>query len=326
MEIRASYMLVGAAVLALVTGLAAFSAWLVKSDVDQQSAMYEIYFEGSVTGLQEGSQVRYRGIPVGTITDIGIDPINVERVRTVVEIDHNTPIKKNTIATLEMQGITGIAYVQLQGGTRDSPPLTADGASDDAVPVITAKRSTLERVFESTPDLLAEAIQVANRLSAAMSEKNIETLSATLGNLRAFSDGLATNADGFGEMTSSVTTTLKDVRSVASDLGELTKDLRGLTGKMDQGIEGVGNDLVETLNELSSAANSLGGAARQLDGMVDDLREPLSDFSGTGLYELTNLVGETRALVAALSRITKEVERDPAGFLIGGSRQGFEAE
>ena len=325
MEIRASYMLVGAAVLALVTGLAAFSAWLVKSGTDRQKASYEIYFEGSVTGLQEGSQVRYRGIPVGSIVEIGIDPGNVERVRTVVEIDDKTPITKDTIATLEMQGITGVAYVQLLGGTRDSPRLAADSA-DNAMPVIAARRSTLEQVFESTPALLAEAVEVADRLSGLLNKKNVETLSAALENLRTFSDGLAANANGFGAMTSGVTETLKDVRIVASDLGDLTKDLRGIAGKMDQGIEGVGNDLVGTLDELSGAARALGGAARQLDGMVDDLREPLSDFSGTGLYELTNLVGETRALVAALSRITKEVERDPAGFLIGGSRQGFEAD
>jgi phospholipid/cholesterol/gamma-HCH transport system substrate-binding protein len=127
-------------------------------------------------------------------------------------------------------------------------------------------------------------------------------------------------------MTSGVTETLAEIRGATSDLGELTRDLRGLAGKLDQGVEGVGGDLVETLNELSGAANALGGAATQLDGAVGDLREPLSDFSGTGLYELTNLVGESRALVAALSRIVKEVERDPTGFLIGGGRQGFEAE
>lgn len=325
MEIRASYMLVGAVVLALITGLAAFSVWLVKADVDRQSTVYEIYFEGSVTGLQEGSQVRYRGIPVGRIVDIGIDPENVERVRTVAEIDHETPITKDTVATLEMQGITGVAYVQLLGGTRDSPPLSVEG-NDGVTPVITAERSALERVFESTPDLLAEAVQVADRVSRLLNEKNVETLSTTLDNLKTFSDGLAANADGFGAMTSGVTETLAEVRATTSDLGKLSKDLRGFAGKLDQGIEGIGSDLVGTLNELSGAANALGGAARQLDGMVDDLREPLSDFSGTGLYELTSLVGESRALVAALNRITKEVERDPAGFLIGGSRQGFEAE
>lgn len=325
MEIRASYMLVGAVVLALITGLAAFSVWLVKADIDRQLTVYEIYFEGTVTGLQEGSQVLYRGIPVGRIAEIGIDPENVERVRTVAEINHGTPITEDTIATLEMQGITGVAFVQLKGGTRDSPLLAVDG-DDDALPVIAAQRSALERVFELTPDLLAQAVQVADRISSFLNEENVKSLSATLNNLETFSGGLAANADDVGAMTSGVTKTLDEVRAAASGLGELTEDLREVAARLDQGVEGVGGDLVETLNELSGAANSLGGAARQLDGMVDDLREPLSDFSGTGLYELTNLVGESRALVAALTRITKEVERDPAGFLIGGSRQGFEAE
>ncbi len=323
MEIRASYMIVGVVVLALITGLAAFGLWLVKADVDQQLIVYEIYFEGSVTGLQEGSQVRYRGIPVGRIADLGIDPENVERVRTVAEIDQGTPIKADTIATLEMQGITGVAYVQLLGGTSDSPPLASN---DDGALVIKARRSALERVFETTPDLLAEAVQVAARISLLLNDENVAALSATLNNLEAVSGGLAANADGIGTMISGTTKTLEEVRAATSDLGKLAKDLRSVASKLDKGMEGVGNDLVETLDELSRAANSLGGAARQLDGMVGDLREPLSDFSGTGLYELTNLVGESRALVAALTRITKEVERDPAGFLIGGSRQGFEAE
>jgi len=72
MEIRASYMIVGVVVLALIAGLATFSTWLIKVDIDEQATVYKIYFEGSVTGLQEGSQVQYRGIPVGRIAEIGI--------------------------------------------------------------------------------------------------------------------------------------------------------------------------------------------------------------------------------------------------------------
>ncbi len=319
MEIRASYMIVGAVVLALVAGLAGFAAWLVKSDIDQQSTIYAIFFEGSVTGLQQGSQVQYRGIPVGSIIDIGIDPDNVERVRVIAEIDENTPITKDTIATLELQGITGIAYVQLLGGTQDSAPLIIDDDASGDLPVIAARRSALERVFESTPDLLAQAVEVADRLSTFLSEDNLETISATLSNVETFSQSLADNKDSVGEVMNGMTETLSEIK----DLG---RDLREVSGKLDQRLDGVGGDLVNTLTELSSAASNLGEAARELDGMVEDLRTPLSDFSGTGLYELTSLVGESRALVAALTRITKEVERDPTGFLIGGSRRGFKAE
>ena len=317
MEIRASYMIVGVVVLALIAGLASFSAWLVKSDIDELATVYSIYFEGSVTGLQEGSQVQYRGIPVGRIIEIGIDPDNVERVRAVAEIDDNTPITKDTIATLEMQGITGIAYVQLLGGTRDSAPLLTEDGQEMAV--ITARRSALERVFESTPDLLAQAVEVADRLSTFLNDDNLETLSSTFANIEKFSGSLADSSGDVGEVMTGMSETFSEIQLLGSDLREVS-------GKLDERLDGVGGDLVNTLAELSAAASDLGGAARQLDGMVEDLREPLSDFSGTGLYELTNLVGESRALVAALTRITKEVERDPAGFLIGGSRRGFKAE
>lgn len=312
-------MIVGAVVLALIAGLAGFSAWLVKSDIDRRATAYTIYFEGSVTGLQEGGQVQYRGIPVGRIVDIGIDPDNVERVRVIAEIDEAIPITKDTIATLEMQGITGLAYVQLQGGTRESAPLVIDGDDSDEMPVIAARRSALERVFESTPDLLAQAVDIADRLEIFLNDDNLDALSSTLANVESFSGALADNKDSFGAVMTGMSETLGEVKQLGSDL-------RQVSGKLDERLEGVGGDLVNTLTELSTAASNLGGAALQLDGMVEDLREPLSDFSGTGLYELTNLVGESRALVAALTRITKEVERDPAGFLIGGSRRGFKAE
>lgn len=310
-------MIVGAVVLALIAGLAGFSAWLVKSDIDQMATSYAIYFEGSVTGLQEGSQVQYRGIPVGRVVEIGIDPDNVERVLAVAEIDENTPITKDTIATLELQGITGIAYVQLLGGTRDSAPLVIE--DDGEMPVIAARRSALERVFESTPDLLAQAVEIADRLSKFLNDDNLESLSTTLANIERFSGGLADSSGNVDDVMTGMTETFSEIKLLSSDLREVS-------GKLDKRLDGVGGDLVNTLTELSAAAANLGGAARQLDGMVEDLREPLSDFSGTGLYELTNLVGESRALVAALTRITKEVERDPAGFLIGGSRRGFKAE
>lgn len=319
MEIRASYMIVGAVVLALIAGLAGFAAWLVKSDIDQQSTAYAIYFEGSVTGLQQGSQVQYRGIPVGSIIDIGIDPDNVERVRVVAEIDENTPITKDTIATLELQGITGIAYVQLLGGTQDSAPLVLNDDDGGDLPVIAARRSALERVFESTPDLLAQAVEIADRLTIFLNDDNLETLSSMLVNIGIFSQSLADNKDNVGDVMIGMSETLSEIKQLGSDLREVS-------GKLDERLDGVGGDLVNTLTELSAAASSLGAASQELDGMVEDLRMPLSDFSGTGLYELTSLVGESRALVAALTRITKEVERDPAGFLIGGSRRGFKAE
>ncbi|MGH6945189.1 MAG: MlaD family protein [Geminicoccaceae bacterium] len=322
MEVRASYLLVGSIVLALVVGLAAFSVWLVRADVDRDMARYEIAFEGSVSGLQEGSQVYYRGVPVGRVADIRIDPQNVEQVLVTVDIERAAPIKQDTVATLEMQGVTGLAYVQLRGGTQASAALEPGEGGEP--PRIPARRSALERVFESTPDLLAQALTVADRLSVLLNDGNLEAAGAILANLRTFSGALAGHADEVGAALDGTATAADQVAAAASDLRQLSGDLRRLVAKLDHQVDGTGGQLVQTLTELRGAATALGGAAGQLDGMVGDLRQPLDDFAGSGLYDFTQLIGETRMLIAALTRISKEFERDPASFLLGSSQKGFQ--
>jgi len=323
MEIRASYLIVGAVVLALIAGVAAFSVWLVGADLERNVARYVIAFPGSVSGLETGGQVLYRGIPVGRVADIRIDPDNVETVLVGVEIDRDTPIKEDTIATLELQGLTGIAYVQLRGGTQASARIDPDAEPPPRIP---ARRSALERLFESTPELLAQTVAVVARLSLLLTDENLEAVAATLRNVEAVTATLAKRSGSIDTAVTGAAELTGTIRETSAEVKNLAGDLRQLTARVDQQVEGVSGDLVGTLNELQGAAASLTGAAGQFEQMLGQLEQPVDDFAATGLYEFTQLIGETRLLVAALSRITKEFERDPAGFLIGRSVRGYEAE
>ena len=118
METRANHVLVGSFVLALVAAAVVAALWLSKIELDRTQVRFLIYFQGNVTGLNIGSAVRYRGVPVGNVIDIRIDPENVERVRVLIEVTDDTPVKRDTIASLGIQGITGIAFIQLSGGTQ----------------------------------------------------------------------------------------------------------------------------------------------------------------------------------------------------------------
>jgi phospholipid/cholesterol/gamma-HCH transport system substrate-binding protein len=323
LEIRASYVIVGAVVLALLAGLAAFSLWLVEAGVDRDVARYEIAFAGSVSGLQEGGQVLYRGIPVGRVGNIRIDPDNVETVLVTVEVDRETPIKADTIATLEFQGLTGIAYVQLRGGTQASARLDANARTP---PRIGSRPSALERVFESTPELLARTVAVVDRLSLLLTNENMASLAGILRNVETVTATLADRSAEVDEVLSGAANMTGEIQGTAAEIRQLATDLRQLTGRLDQQVGGVSSDLGDTLTELRGAASSTAGAAGRLEQMLGELEEPVDDFAATGLYEFTQLIGETRLLVAALSRITKEFERDPAGFLIGRSSRGYRAE
>jgi phospholipid/cholesterol/gamma-HCH transport system substrate-binding protein len=323
MEIRASYLLVGAVVLALVAGLAAFSVWLVKADIDGQADPYQIAFAGSVTGLQQGSQVRYRGVPVGRVTDIRIDPERVEWVLVTVEIDRGTPIRQDTVASLEMQGITGIAFVQLRGGTQASPPLAA--SAGQALPQIESRRSTLERLFESTPDLLVRSLALVEQATLLLDDQNLQALTKSLQNIETVTASLARHADDVEDALMQASGAATSVAGASGEVGGLASELRALTARVDERFGGVEDEVSATLNETRQAASTLQRAAGELEVLVGELRQPLGDFAATGLYEFTQLIGETRQLIAALTRITKEFERDPTGFLLGSSQRGFEA-
>jgi phospholipid/cholesterol/gamma-HCH transport system substrate-binding protein len=322
-EIRASYVIVGAVVLALLAGLAAFSLWLVDAGVDRDVARFEVAFAGSVSGLQEGGQVLYRGIPVGRVGDIRIDPDDVETVLVTVEVERATPIKADTVATLEFQGLTGIAYVQLRGGTQASARLDPNARTP---PRIASRRSALERVFESTPELLARTVAVVDRLSLLLTDENMASLAGILRNVETVTATLAERSAEVDAVLAGAAEMSGEIQGTAAELRQLATDLRHLTGRLDQQIDGVGGALGDTFSELRGAASSTAGAAGRLEQILGELEQPVDDFAATGLYEFTQLIGETRLLVAALSRITKEFERDPAGFLIGRSSRGYRAE
>ncbi len=323
MEIRASYLLVGTVVLALIAGLAGFSVWLVKADTGRPQVHYQIAFAGTVSGLQEGSPVLYRGIPVGRVVDIRIDPEDVETVLVTVETDRRTPIKADTVATLEMQGITGIAYVQLRGGTQASARLDPDAEPPPRIP---SRRSALERVFESTPELLGRAVALVDRLTRLFEDDNIDAVAGTLHNLQTFTAALAQRSDQVDALLTGAADLTRQVQGTSAELTTLIGDLRQLTGHVDQRVETLSGGMAATLTELRGAASKLGGAANRLDSLIGTLHQPLDDFANTGLYDFTQLAGETRQLISALTRITKEFERDPAGFLIGRGNRGFETQ
>ncbi len=134
METRANHLLVGSFVLLLIAGLVVFVVWLARFQFEAEFERYDILFEGRVTGLSVGSKVSLRGVPVGEVRDIGIDPDNVERVRVTIEVAAETPVREDTVASLEQQGITGVANILLSGGSQDSPPLVA--AAGEPRPVI----------------------------------------------------------------------------------------------------------------------------------------------------------------------------------------------
>ena len=91
-------------------------------------------------------------------------------------------------------------------------------------------------------------------------------------------------------------------------------------------MDGIGGEAGEAVKKMQQAADGFARVSRQLEGLIADNRQGISDFSGTGLYEFTQLMIEARVLVESLTRVSQQLERDPARFLFGDRQKGFEIE
>ena len=129
MERNANYALVGAATLILFMGLLIFAVWLAKLSFNQEYDLYDVLFVGPVRGLSDGGEVHFNGIKVGEVTKIALDKSDPNRVIARVRVSSDVPIKTDSFATLEPQGITGVKYVQITPGSRDRPLLTGAPAT-----------------------------------------------------------------------------------------------------------------------------------------------------------------------------------------------------
>ncbi|PWC52347.1 MlaD family protein [Azospirillum sp. TSO22-1] len=313
METRASYILVGSFVLALIAGLFGFAVWVAKIQLEESRQPYRIYFTGSVTGLQTGSPVRYQGIPIGTVTDLRLDPENVSRVRVTIEVNADTPIKTDSIASLEVQGVTGGAYVQIAGGTPESKLLRE--TEHKGVPVIPSRPSTLATVVDAAPQILARVLDLTDRLSAGlMSPENLQALTQTLDNARRVSGDVAAATQGLDGT----------VRELTGLLAELNRTAQTVGPHLDQTVVQAGRSMQTVTADLHELTGSLKQASAQLNAMVTENRQPVRDFAQTGLYEITLLVTQLRDLSAQIGRVVGRIENDPSNFLFGGTRNGVE--
>lgn len=335
METRANYLLVGSFVLALTVGLIGFVIWLAKVQFDTQFARYDIYFESSVTGLQVGGQVKYRGITVGEVTSISIDPTDVTRVLVTIEIEAGTPVREDTVASLNLLSLTsGALFVQLAGGTHAA--LALEAKEGQRLPVIKSEPLAFDKLIGSIDDILiqvADVLNAENRQAISETLQNVATITAALAERREELDRLIADASA---MTSSLRGAAESVESLASRLDSTIASIveqaesvldafEDVARNMDGVIEENAGSIEKTIGDLQAMADGLRELSKEAKALVAENRGPIRDFTETGLYELSTLLTEARELVVSFKRVATEVERDPARFLFGDQQQGYEA-
>ena len=287
MENKANYVAVGAFVLACVIGLVVTILWLAGAQYSQEYSYYQTFFKGPVTGLGKGTITRYNGIEVGRITDLVFDPNDPQSVIVTLQVQPNLNIHEDSVASIESQGLTGASYVEISGGTKTSPLLVAKPGQK--YPVIRAKQSSLQQLEQSAPEVVAKLNVAASRLNDLLSDNNRRTVTHILESLDQTTSTIAKRSDD-------IDATLKNANLAIANLRDASVDLK------------------PTLADADVMMKKYGKVADDADAFIN----------GDGLAQLSDLIGESKRLVANLNKFSEQLNRDPSKLLFGDRRKGYE--
>ena len=307
MEPKVNYVVVGAFFLLLGATVLGTILWLGKTDYRGIYNRYYVFSRESAAGLSVDSTVKYRGVDVGRVKEIVLNPDNPEEVRVTLDIVAGTPIKSDTEALLVTQGLTGLVTLNLTGGTRDAPPLVAgDG---QRYPVI-----------KSAPSLFGRLDKV---LSQVLSEQGLASLVSNLNNLAQSASSLLDEENR------------NAVRYMLKDLSGVAKALAANSGQVDRGVQSAAQlaehldkqlpPLLDRVNKSAAAlqrmSEELARASRSVGDMVGASKPDIERFSRQTLADIGLLITELRQLTATLNRVAQQIERQPNVLVLGRSAQ-----
>jgi phospholipid/cholesterol/gamma-HCH transport system substrate-binding protein len=308
MERDANYTAVGAFVILVIAMAGLFVYWYSDSREHRDYTRYEIYFEGSVTGLAVGSQVRYLGVDVGRVARISLDPRTAERVQVVVDIDAKAPVSPRTLAQLSLQGVTGLLYVDLQQGKPGAN--LVPHVQSEKFPVINSVRSDFDVLLATLPDVAGRTRELLVRLQDILSPENTAAVGKTLANLNAASAELPDMAH--------------DIRALVAELRATTGDTRTLVQGLQATTRTVGPDLQQSMARLRETADNVAAVSARLDKMAADNSGDLRAFTRDSLPEFDRTLREARGAADDLRALLRQLSEDPSRVLYRPRKGGVE--
>jgi phospholipid/cholesterol/gamma-HCH transport system substrate-binding protein len=294
METKANYVLIGAfTILVSVFGLL-FALWAAKYSSERGFQLYDVVFNEPVTGLTEGSSVQYNGISVGTVEELSLAPNDPRRVRARLRLESTAPVKVDTKAKLSQAGITGAPFIQLTGGSPAARRLVDVDRRE--IPVIQAEPSALQNIADTASRLVA-------RLDEVLSEQNVQRIANTLENIE--------------NMTGAIGGQEEDLRALVINAREASEQLESTLATTDRAVASVDRELPVLLRKIDATLSKLDSAAGGADAILNENRAAIQSFANDGLAQLGPTLGELRALIRDLRRVTDRLEGSPARYLLG---------
>ena len=290
MEIRANYVMVGLFTILVLLGGVGFTLWIGTQGKNVPMTDYEISFNESVKGLSVNNDVLFNGIRVGRVSKITISPVTPGEVKVLVTIASDTPVRMDSVASLELRGITGVSVVSISGGTAESPLMQVP---EDGIGHIQYEPSPFSSVVAQIPDVMASANQVLQRIEGVFSDENTQALSNTLASFNQVSGVLSARAES--------------IDNILAELESSTKNLNLLLASANTAMT----------TDIKDTSQSWRNISRRIDSTLNVMEPGLKQFSTQGLADMRLLVVEMRNMVHVLTRVGEKLDSDPRRYLFG---------
>lgn len=302
METKANYAIVGFFTVLVIAAAFGFVYWMAEYGRGGQMAPLAIRIPGSANGLSIGSPVRFNGIAVGTVRNLSIDKDDPQFSIAFTEVQADAPVTASTKAVLEVQGLTGAAYIELSGGNVGDENILQRALATGEPAVLVAEQSSVANLLTTADKILKRADDAIGQLQGFIADAR-EPLTNTIKNAETFSKALSDNADGIDAFLKSV--------------GALSETISGLSGRLDttlaaaedllravdtQKIDKIVSNTQQFTGKLAEASDKIGPA-------LDSFTETAETFRRFGVSAEETL-GKVDKIVAAVDsqKVAKVVD------------------
>ncbi|MBX7458049.1 MlaD family protein [Qipengyuania sp. 1NDH17] len=307
METRANYVWVGAVTLAVLAALALFIVWIARWGEGAQKE-YDIFFKESVSGLANGSQVAFAGVPVGQVSQIVLWDKDPEYVRVRISVKEEVPILVGTTATIQ-GSFTGVSTILLDGARSGAPPISCETtACTEGVPIIPPKPGGLGELLSNAPLLLERLATLTERLTQLLDEDNQGEIAGILANTNQMTADLAQAAPQFEATMAELQVTLREA-------SEALDEFEKVTASTDRILNQEGAQLAQQLRVTLKQA---GDASEELGGLLEEARPATKQLTESTLPAAEATLRDLRATSKALRDVTEKLDEKGAGALLEG--------
>lgn len=308
MEREANYTAVGAFVILVTALIGLFVYWYSDGRDRRNYEPFEIYFDGTVSGLSQGGPIRYLGVDVGRVRTIRIDKRDAARVQVIADIDSSAPISDTTTAQLSLAGVTGLLFIDLRQNVdrrEIMPPVPSE-----RYPVINTVQSGFDSFLSELPVLAERAGELLERAQVIFSVENSAALGETIQNLQA--------------ATEQMPGTMKKIDALVTELDGTSAEVRKFASALNESMPSLGPKVYNLTDKLEATAANLERASAEMTRMLAENREGVAGFTRDGLPELERTLREARAAAEQFGELADSLQRDPSRILYRSPEGGVQ--